>query len=333
MTFKNEVVNYSKGLGLDAVGFTYCRRFNELEDFLKERKERKIENEFEEPDIEKRINPKLYMGDGKTIISIAFPYYGGDSQREDVYFSYYTMGMDYHKVVESYLKKICDFIKEKFCGKAEYFVDSNALPERYIAYLSGLGFIGRNGMLITEKYGSYVFLGEIITDIEVEDLKNNKREVQELLKFKNCGQCKKCLSNCPTSAINYNKTIPNICMSYITQSKVIEKPFINKMDGRIFGCDHCQICCPYNENIATDYLKEFEPMDYMKKADIEEIIYMDNKTFREKYGTTSCGWRGKATLQRNALIAKILKKQEFDIDEEKITSPKVQEYYEILKKL
>lgn len=331
MTFKNEVINYAKGLGLDAIGFTYCRRFSELEDFLKDRKERKIENEFEEEDIEKRINPKLYMEDGKTIISIAFPYKGDVSTKNDVYFSSYTRGMDYHKVVEGYLKNICDFIEETFHGKTKIFVDSNSLPERYIAYLSGIGFIGRNGMVITEKYGSYVFLGEIITDIEVEGLQYKSRK--ELLEFKSCGQCTKCLSNCPTSAINEKICIPNICMSYITQSKTIKDNFIKKMDGRIFGCDHCQTCCPYNEKISTYYVKEFEPMTYMENVDEEEIIYMDNKTFREKYGRTSCGWRGKSTLQRNALIAKVLKKQEFDIDEKRITSPKVREYYEILKKL
>lgn len=331
MTFKKEVADYARSLGLDAVGFTYCRRFDELEDFLKIRKERKIENEFEEMDIEKRINPNLYMEDGKTIISIAFPYQGDHFQKDDIYFSSYTRGSDYHKVVEGYLEKICIFIENKFGGKVQSFVDSNSLPERYIAHVSGIGFIGKNGVLITEKYGSYVFLGEIITNIEMEDLK--EQSIEELLEFKKCGQCTKCLSNCPTSAINKNMALPNICMSYITQSKDIEKNFITKMNGRIFGCDHCQTCCPYNKGIDDNYLKEFEPMNHMSKVDVEEIIYMDNKTFREKYKGTSCGWRGKTTLQRNALIAKVLKKHEFDVDEKRITSPKVKDYYETLKKL
>ena len=124
-----------------------------------------LENEFEETDIEKRINPMWYMERGKTIISIAFPYLWVENNIENG-FSKYTKGLDYHRVVKKYLDKICDFIKSKG-GEAISFVDSNTLPERYIAYLANIGFIGKNNMIITEKYGSYVFLGEIITDLEL----------------------------------------------------------------------------------------------------------------------------------------------------------------------
>ena len=106
------------------------------------------------------------MQEGKTIISIAFPYLH-DGVYNSNGFSLYTRGLDYHRVVKSYLDKICEFI-EKIGGKAMSFVDSNTLPERYIAYLSGIGFIGKNNMLITKKYGSFVFLGEIITDLDID---------------------------------------------------------------------------------------------------------------------------------------------------------------------
>lgn len=96
-----------------------------------------------------------YMEEGKTIISIAFPYLWVENNIENG-FSKYTKGFDYHRVVKKYLDRICDFIKSNG-GEAISFVDSNTLPERYIAYLSGVGFIGRNNMIITEKYGSYVF--------------------------------------------------------------------------------------------------------------------------------------------------------------------------------
>ena len=148
-----KIIKYCKELGLDTIGFTRCRKFYELQEMFQFRKANDIENIFEEKDINRRINPNLYMEEGKTIISIAFPYLYGKNFNEEAYFSKYTQGLDYHLVIELYLKKICNFI-EQLGGKAISFVDSNALPERYIAKLCGVGFIGKNQMLITSKYGS-----------------------------------------------------------------------------------------------------------------------------------------------------------------------------------
>ena len=150
---KEKIINYCNSLGLDTIGFIECRKFEELREFFKFRKENLLENEFEESDIEKRINPNIYMEDGKTIISIAFPYLWKENDMDNG-FSKYTKGLDYHRVVKSYLDKICIYINE-LGGNAISFVDSNMLPERYIAYLSGIGFIGKNNMIITKKYGSY----------------------------------------------------------------------------------------------------------------------------------------------------------------------------------
>ena len=176
---KDEIVKFCEELGLDTIGFIKCREFTELKSFFYEKKEKGLENEFEEKDVLKRINPYIYMEDGKTIISIAFPYLH-DINYFDNGFSVYTRGTDYHKVVKSYLQKICDFIESKG-GEALAFVDSNFLPERYIAYLGKVGFIGKNNLIITEKYGSYVFLGEIITNLEME---TNERDYKEIQKFK-----------------------------------------------------------------------------------------------------------------------------------------------------
>ena len=179
MSLKEEVLSYCNSLGLTNIGFIKCREFNELEDFYENRKKLNVQNEFEEEDIQKRINPNHYMEEGKTIISIAFPYLH-DQEHFDNGFSLYTRGNDYHRVLKDYLDKICEFIILRG-GKAISFVDSNTLPERYIAYLAGVGFIGKNNMLITKEYGSYVFLGEIITDLEMYDDDNGNFE--ELMKY------------------------------------------------------------------------------------------------------------------------------------------------------
>lgn len=296
MEVKEKIVKFCMELGLNSIGFIRCRRFDELKSFFEERKVKGLENEFEEKDIEKRINPFLYMKEGKTIISIAFPYLYYREVRRGAYFSTYTQGSDYHHVVYKYLKQICDFI-ESLGGSGEAFVDSNALPERYIAALSGVGFIGKNNMIITEKYGSFVFLGEIITDMEIEADESLKNQ---------CGDCQLCINQCPTNSIGVNGSNPNVCLSYITQKKEIDEIWQVRLKGRLFGCDSCQDICPYNKGSEFSKIVEFKPKDYMRQVNLDELINLDNKAFRERYKNTSCGWRGKKILKRNAGIYKEL---------------------------
>lgn len=296
--FKEEIIKYCNSIGLDTVGFIRCRVFEELREFYLERKEKGLENEFEESDIEKRINPNVYMEYGKTIISIAFPYHMGDVNVDNG-FSIYTKGYDYHRVVNSYLDKICTYINE-LGGKAIPLVDSNSLPERYIGYLSGLGIIGKNNMLITKKYGSYVFLGEIITDLEIkcEDLGS----FEKLLKYEECNSCNRCIEGCPTKSIMTGRKNPNICSSYITQKKELSTVDYKLIKNRIFGCDICQDTCPYNKNVEVSRLIEFTPLEFMNTVDVNFYANLNNKEFKEKVAKTSCGWRGKNVIRRNAII-------------------------------
>ena len=294
---EQQIRTFCETLGIDTMGFMPCRRLDELVPFYRKREERNLQNEFEAKDIEMRVNPLHYMPEGKTIISIAFPYH---HQEQEVLngFSTYTKRPDYHRVVKSYLDQIKAFI-ETLGGKAVTFVDSNTLPERYIAYLAGVGFIGKNNMLITEKYGSYVFLGEIITDLEVNG--KNQRTQAEMLAHKECGSCERCLKECPTKSINSFQCNPNICLSYLTQKKQLNEKEIKLLKGNIFGCDYCQLQCPYNLNAVSSPLEAFKILDFMEEQ-AEVYAGMDNAFFKEKLSGTSCGWRGKNVIKRNALI-------------------------------
>lgn len=318
---KKLIIDFCKGLGLDTLGFIPCRSFDELREFYSFRKENGLENEFEEKDIEKRINPKIYMEDGKTIISIAFPYFHQEADNKNG-FSIYTKGLDYHRVVKGYLNKICDYIKE-LGGKAEAFVDSNSLPERYIAYLAGVGFVGKNNMIITEKYGSYVFLGEIITDLKIACV--DKGDFSYIKEYNNCKECKMCINECPTKAINEYRRNCNICLSYITQKKEISEKEISLLKGNVFGCDFCQMKCPHNTGIENVGLAEFKPLSFMNN-DIETFGKMDNKFFKENISQTSCGWRGKNVIKRNAIIS--LSRAGYDIKGFKGDSPYLNENIE-----
>lgn len=342
MGVKTDIINYCFSLGIDSVGFIKCRKFDELTKLYKERKALNLENEFEEKDIEKRINPLVYLEEGKTIISIGFPYLAlkkdmdievfNDGIKEDMVvnekyndgFSVYTRGIDYHHVLNKYLNEIARII-ESYGGKAEIFVDSNTLPERYIAYLAGVGFIGKNNLVITKKYGSYVFLGEIITDLEIYD--EDKGTFDDINLFKECGECNICYTECPTKAINSVRKNCNICLSYLTQKKELKDWEMEKLEGRIFGCDSCQSKCPYNENIEYSSIEEFKSFYFMDNINEEFIINMNNSEFKETFKKTSCGWRGKNILKRNALIRKgLYLKDKNSLDNIKLESPYLQEY-------
>ena len=321
MDFDRKIRDYIQSLGFDTFGATKCRKFEEIKEKLELNKRLKLENPFEEEDIEKRINPFLLYEDGKSIISIAFPYLYPTKGEENPYFSKYTMGLDYHLVVKSYLNKILDYIKS-LGGDGIVLVYSNPLPERYIAKLCGVGFIGKNNMIITEKYGSYVFLGEIITNIEMKyDISLDNK----------CEQCVKCIERCPTNSLNPKRKNSNICLSYITQKKDLEEKWFKVIDKRLFGCDTCQNHCPFNEGIEYSNIEEFKPKSFMKDPKVSEIALLNKSEFQEKYKTTSCGWRGKNILQRNALIVSYNCNYKLDIKDKDINSPYVKEYYEKVK--
>lgn len=317
MNNKEKIIKFCNNLGLDTVGVTSCRKLEELDEYLINRKNIGLENEFEEKDVEKRINLVQYLEGGKSVISIAFPYLFKDNLKEEVYFSKYTYGRDYHKVVSKYLSEICEYISE-LGGRSIYFVDNNALPERYIASLCGVGFIGKNNMLITEKYGSFVFLGEIITDLKLEE---DEKVSQK------CGECKLCLEACPTKSIKKEGSNPNICLSYISQKKDMDEKWFSLLNGRIFGCDSCQDVCPYNKEVEKSNIKEFIPFGFMENPQIEELINLDNKSFKENHGLTSCGWRGKNLLIRNAMINAFISGKLSKGMAKDFVSPYLKDYY------
>ncbi|ONI38183.1 hypothetical protein AN639_08320 [Candidatus Epulonipiscium fishelsonii] len=226
----------------------------------------------------------------QTVLSIAFPYY--DFKNNHNGFSIYAQRSDYHKVVHNYLNQIRYYLEID----GECYVDNNNLPERYIATIAGIGFIGKNNMLITEKYGSFVFLGEIIFNKSLINL-----DQQDKLLENKCNSCTICVDRCPTNALG-QKNI-NICLSHLSQQKVLtpHEETLLKQYKNIFGCDICQLCCPYNKNVLPSPLKEFETINMDKNPLI--FANMTNKYFKDNIKHTSAGWRGKNVIKRNALFS------------------------------
>ena len=289
---KDKLKSFCKSIGIDCVGIAGIGLYNDLEKTIKRRLLNGYVTGMEEPVIENRVNPKETMDNVKSIIVCAFPYYIGEFKESNI--SKYCYGEDYHIVVKEMLQQICDYLSmniENFEYKV--FADNGPLVDRYLAYISGIGYFGINNNIITDKYGSYVFIGYIMTNYEF---------TPDSTLDKTCIKCGKCVKYCPGNAIlgNYEMN-PKRCLSYITQKKgelEIEEEAILKKHKKVFGCDICQDVCPHNKNIMTTNIDRFKN-DIITKIDKDEIDNISNKEFKRRYGNRAFSWRGKNIIKRN----------------------------------
>jgi len=175
-------------------------------------------------------------------------------------------------------------------------VDNDEILEKAVAVKAGLGWFGRNTLLVTADYGSLVFLGELITNIPFPP--DNPTEGD-------CGNCRKCIEACPTKALEEGKKLnPDLCLSSLTQSKSSFDHEIRKNLGdNIYGCDICQMVCPYNKRTNQPLHPEFSYGYDDAFPLLSEIISLSGAGFRKRFGHTSGAWRGRTPLQRNAIIA------------------------------
>jgi len=290
------LIEFIEGLKLNLYGFTDLNSLSKYEDYYLKRDVGFI-NPFELIESGEKLKPQeKYPGLDNAIV-IGFPYIFSQKVKYPS-FSFYTRGLDYHKVAYSYLEKIAEYLKN-LGYKAEVFCDSNPLAERLLGLEAGLGFIGRNNMLINKEYGSYFFIGEVLTDMALTNKKECNGKIGD---FKECGECRNCIAGCPVKILGNEYTDTNKCLSYITQKKELTDEEIFELKGRLFGCDTCQIVCPYNKGKENQGLTLLKPFEFMENPDLDKISGMTKKGF-EKYRQSSAGWRGKTILQRNAIIA------------------------------
>ncbi len=305
MDLKEEIIDYSKHIGIDLIGFTDVGPFEYLKQILIERKEGNKLSGFEEKDIELRVDPKKVLESAESIIVIAMSYYIDEEklQNDDkpqFYGSLARMawGKDYHVVLMDKLEKLAEFIAGEYEG-FEYasFVDTGPLVDRYLANRAGIGFYGYNSAIINEDFGSWIFLGYMITNVP---LKKDKS-----LKDTNCLKCNLCIEHCPTSAIEGPyKFDANKCLSNILQQKKpVPEEMLPIIGDRIYGCDTCQDVCPHNIDIKEMTAKEFRPMELYDRIDLTRLLQMSNKEFDFLFRENASGWIGKKALQRNAIIA------------------------------
>ncbi len=301
MDLKEYIVNKSKELNIDLIGFTDCEPFYNLKDYLIERKRDNKQTEFEEEDIDKRINPKLIFPECKTIIAIGLSYNTTFNEKPDYkikgILSKSSWGIDYHIVLKNRINMLIKEIEKVTDFKYKYFVDTGPLLDREIARKSGIGYYGKNCSIINDEYGSFIFIGYILTDLQIDEYSTPTEN--------KCGDCDLCLKACPTKALEGPYRVnPKKCLSYLTQTKnTIPYELREKMGTRIYGCDTCQIVCPKNKGIKIPNHPEFIPNKTKGYMDIEELLTISNSEFKKKYGHMAGSWRGKNILKRNGIIA------------------------------
>jgi len=228
---------------------------------------------------------------GKCAIVCLFPYFVG---YEEGNLSLYARSFDYHKIIKEKLSPVCSFIQslssDTWC---EVYADIGPEIDRHLAYNAGLGFYGRNGMLINDDFGSWFFIGYILCDLVLEP--NTPLN-------KTCIGCNKCIESCPGGALGERFQLEN-CASHISQKKgdLTESEIaILKKSGLIFGCDMCQRVCPHN-NITPKPMREFTE-DLIHSLHKEDIESLSSREFKEAYGDRAFSWRGKRVLERNLRI-------------------------------
>lgn len=246
--------------------------------------------------IDKRLNPSLLVPNAKSVISLMYNYYTDKKQlqSEVPIVSKYAYGIDYHFVIKEKLKELFEKIKLQI-GEIEgrVFTDSAPVMERSWAALSGLGWIGKNSLLINKNAGSFYFLAEIICDLELQYDEPSKDY---------CGTCTACIDACPTQAILPGKIIDsNKCISYLTieYKDEISDDYKGKFNYRVFGCDICQDVCPWNRFSKNHKEEKFEPTDDFLKLSKEDWLEMNEFLFNNIFKHTAVKRTKYSGLKRN----------------------------------
>jgi epoxyqueuosine reductase len=288
----NEVfTRRAKEYGFIAVGFSKPTTPPHFDYFRRWLKEVEIGNmHYLKKNIDIRRDPSKLLEGSSTIITLAYPYPACKPSTPDGYTaSRYSTPQeeDYHLRLKRLGKQLCAFIREMFPeSKSRVCVDSAPILERSFAEMSGVGFIGKNNMLIIPGYGSYCFLVEIVTTapFAIPSMGTQKKDI--------CGSCTKCIDMCPTGALKAPFCIDvSKCLSYLTieAHDAIDKEIAGKMGNTFFGCDVCQEVCPFNNKESGVIIL----------PSAKEILAMTERDFKTVFGKTAFERAGEEKLKKN----------------------------------
>jgi epoxyqueuosine reductase len=244
-----------------------------------------------------RIDPAKLVPGAKSVITLLLNYFPEEQQAPDApLIAKYAWGIDYHYVIREKLNELLAFIKENIGDvDGRGFVDSAPVLERSWAVKSGLGWVGKNGNLLTRQSGSFFFIATLITDLQLE--------ADVPFATDHCGSCTRCLDACPTQAIvSPTEVDGSKCISYLTielKDELMPQGFDGKMQNWMFGCDICQDVCPWNRFSKSNTEQHFKPIPEILNLSLAEWEAMSEETFKKVFKSSPLArpkWKG---IQRN----------------------------------
>jgi epoxyqueuosine reductase len=249
---------------------------------------------------EKRADPRLIFPEAKSVLVVALNYYTphehetGDEKGK---ISRYAWGDDYHDVVKEKLRELLSWVKSENAEiDGKICVDTAPMMDKAWAARAGLGWIGKHSNLITKEYGSWVFIGEILLNVELEYETNLVED--------HCGSCTKCLDACPTDAIIAPKIVDSKrCLSYATielRDSEFPEEIIENLNGWLYGCDICQDVCPWNRFEKPTEEARFEPRVGETSIELNKILNLSPETYAERFRRSAMKRTKIHGLKRNA---------------------------------
>lgn len=308
ISISQQIKDYALSIGFDACGICQAESIEDIErnhyhEWIT--KDYHADMGYMAANIEKRCDPTLLVDNAKSIISIALNYYPHEKQAENTpQFAYYAYGKDYHDVMKAKLQVLLEYIRTLLPdANGKVFCDTAPVMERYWAAKAGLGFIGKNTLLIIPKRGSYFFLGEIIIDTPLSYDKPLNLS---------CGKCTRCLNTCPTGAIEQPHLLnAKKCISYqtIENKGEIDQTIIPLLNNRMYGCDICQQICPWNRYARPHSTPEFNPNREFLSMDYESIASMQVEDYQRIFKGSAVKRAKYSGLMRNFKALTISKNQ------------------------
>lgn len=255
-------------------------------------------------DPEQRTDPRLVFPEARSVVVVALNYFTPHTHDADPAhgkISRYAWGDDYHDVLGGKLKELLAWIKEEWpAAEGKACVDIQPLMDKAWGVRAGLGWIGKHTNLITREYGSWVFLGELLLNLELQDDAAPSED--------HCGTCTLCIEACPTGAITEPYVVDsNRCISYATielRAPEIPAPVAANLEGWLYGCDICQDVCPWNRFEQPTAEARFEPREGRVSAELSDLLALTPDAYAARFRRTAVK-RAKLTgLQRNARALK-----------------------------
>lgn len=290
-------------LGFSAVGISRAEALSDEARKLEQWLTRGMHGEmrYMEEHFEKRVNPTLLFPDAKSIVSVLANYFPPEtSTSTEGKVSIYAQGRDYHLVVKTKLQELFSFICDKVGNvNGRAFVDSAPTMDKVLAQRSGLGWIGKHTNLISRRFGSFFFIGNLLLDCPLD---YDAPYVQNY-----CGSCTACIDLCPTQAITHEGQVDaRKCISYLTIE--LKRNFTDEEKSMLgewlFGCDVCQEVCPWNRFSSPTLISELLPKSDIQRISPDDILDFTKSTFQRVFGETPVFRTGLRRMKRNAEAVK-----------------------------